>query len=134
MHNTRSASKQGLELIPLNLELEKIVREKKRQTVISKHSPSKIDAKDLENDPPRQQVLQNPQNGQKTMRDFVSSNVQGDQTPIVRSAIAANNFEIKPAMIQMIQNSPFNGLPHEDRFGHMSRFLEYCSADEWSTA
>ena len=56
----RSASKQGLELIPLDLELEKIVREKKRQTVISKHSPSKMDARDLENDPPRQQVLQNP--------------------------------------------------------------------------
>ena len=57
----------------------------------------------------------------------MSSNVQGDQTPIVRPAVAANNFEIKPAMIQMIQNSPFNGLPHEDPFGHMSRFLEYCS-------
>ena len=31
---TQSASKQGLELIPLDLELEKIVREKKKQTVI----------------------------------------------------------------------------------------------------
>ena len=93
MH-TRSASKQGLELIPLDLELEKTVREKKRQTVISKHSPSKIDARDLENDPLRQQVLQNPLNGQRTMQDFVSPNVQGDQTPIVKPAVAANNFEI----------------------------------------
>ena len=58
------------------------------------------------------------------MRDFVSPNVQGDQTPIVRPLVAANNFEIKPAMIQ---NSSFNRLPHEDPFGHMSRFLEYCS-------
>ena len=57
MHNTRSASKQGLELIPLDLEIEKIVGEKKKQTVISKHSPSKMEARDLENDPPRQQVL-----------------------------------------------------------------------------
>ena len=86
-----------------------------------------MEARDLENDPVRQPVLQNPQNGHRTMRDFVSPNVQGDQTPIVRPAVAANNFEIKPAMIQMIQNSPFNGLPHEDPFGHMSRFLEYCS-------
>ena len=61
------------------------------------------------------------------MQDFVSPNMQGDQTPIMRPAVAANNFEIKPAMIQMIQNSPFHGLPHEDPFGHMSRFLEYCS-------
>ena len=48
MH-TRSASKQGLELIPLDLELEKTTREKKKQTVISKHSPSKMDVRDLEN-------------------------------------------------------------------------------------
>ena len=54
----------------------------------------------------------------------MSPNVQGVQTPIMRPAVAANNFEIKLAMIQMIQNSPFNGLPHEDPFGHMSRFLE----------
>ena len=54
MHNTRSASKQGLESIPLDLELEKTIREKKKQIVISKHSPSKIEARDLENDPPRQ--------------------------------------------------------------------------------
>ena len=50
---TRSASKQELELIPLDLELEKIVCEKKSQIVLSKHSPSKMDARDLENDPPR---------------------------------------------------------------------------------
>ena len=48
---------------------------------------------------------QNGQNGQRTMRDYVSPNVQNDQNPIVRSVVAANNFEIKPAMIQMIQNS-----------------------------
>ena len=60
MHNTRSASKQGLELIPLDLELEKTIREKKRQTIISKHSLNKMDTRDLENDPSRQQVLQNP--------------------------------------------------------------------------
>ena len=126
MH-TRSASKQGLELIPLDLELEKTVREKKKQTIISQQSPSKMDlGDDARNDPPRQ-AIQNPQNGQRTMRDFVSPNVQGDQTLIIRPAVVANNFEINLAMIQMIQNSPFNRLPHEDPFGHMSRFLEYYS-------
>ena len=99
MH-TRSTSKQGLELILLDLELEKTVREKKKQTIISRQSPIKIDlGDDARNDPPRQRVLQNPQNGQRTMRYFMSPNVQGDQTPIVRPAVVANNFEIKPAMI-----------------------------------
>ena len=49
--------------------------------------------------PPRQQATQNRQNGQRTMRDYVSNNIQGDQTPIVRPAAIVNNFEIKPAII-----------------------------------
>ena len=85
-----------------------------------------MDLGDDRNDPLRQLIPQNPQIGQRTMRDFVSPNVQSDQTPIVRPVVVANNFEIKPAMIQMIQNSPFNGLPYEDLFSYMSRFLEYC--------
>ena len=41
----------------------------------------------------------------RTMRECLNSNMQQDQNPIVPPAIAANNFEIKPAMIQMIQSS-----------------------------
>ena len=59
------------------------------------------------------------------MRDFISLHMQGDQNPIVRPTVVANNFEIKPTMIQMIQDSQFNGLPHKDPIGHMTRFLEY---------
>ena len=61
------------------------------------------------------------------MRDYVSPNVQSDQNLIVRPTVTANNFEIKYAIIQMIQNSQFSGLPHEDPIGHMTRFLEYYS-------
>ena len=64
---------------------------------------------------------------QRTTRDFISPHLQGDQNLIVRPVVAANNFEIKPAMIQMIQNSQFSGLPQEDQIGHMTIFLEYCS-------
>ena len=116
MHITRGASRQGAQLIPLDLELERTVRRRRRQNRDRMNEGEEVP-----------QNGQNGQNGQRTMRDFVSPNVQGDQTPIVRPAVAANNFEIKPAMIQMIQNSQFNGLPHEDPIGHMTRFLEYCS-------
>ena len=64
MHITRSASKQGVELIPLDLKLEKTTHEKKKQTIISRQSPRKMYLRDdTRNDPPRQQVFQNPQNG-----------------------------------------------------------------------
>ena len=59
------------------------------------------EGEDETNLPPRQQAAENGQNGKRTMRDYVSPNVQGNQNPIVRLAIIANNFEIKPAMIQM---------------------------------
>ena len=114
MHTTRSASKKGVSLIPLDLELEKAARQRRKQL---RGRMNGVEG----------QAPQNGQNGQRTMRDFVSPNVQSDQTPIVRPAVAANNFEIKPAMIQMIQNSQFCGLPHEDPISHMTRFLEYCS-------
>ena len=61
------------------------------------------------------------------MRNNVIPNVQGYQNPIVRPVVVVKNFEIKPTMIQMIQNSQFIELPHEDLIGHLTRFLEYCS-------
>ena len=63
----------------------------------------------------------------RMMRDFVSPYLQGDKNLIVRLKVVANNFEIKPDMIQMIQNSQFIGLPHEGPIGYMTRFLEYYS-------
>ena len=121
MHTTRSATKQGVPLIPFDFELEMAVQRRRQ------HRDKMNEREDERNPPPRQQAPQQGQNGQRTMRDYVSPNVQSDQNPIVRSTVAANNFEIKPAMIQMIQNSQFSGFPYEDPIGHMTRFLEYCS-------
>ena len=115
MHTTRSATKQGVPLIPLDLELERAVQKRRRQ-----HRNMMNEGEEEKNQPP----AQNGHKGWRTMRHYVSPNVQSDQNPIVRPVVAANNFEIKPAMIQ---NSQFSGLSHEDPIGHMTRFLEYCS-------
>ena len=117
MHTTRSATKQGVSLIPLDLELKRAIRRRRRQ-----HRNRMNGGEKERNQPP----TQNGHNGQRTMRDYVSPNVQSDQNPIMRPVVAANNFEIKPAMIQMIQNLQFSVLPHKDPIGHMTRFLEYC--------
>ncbi|KAL5542713.1 hypothetical protein UlMin_010423 [Ulmus minor] len=48
-------------------------------------------------------------------------------TSIQRPPIQANNFEIKPAIIQMIQNSvQFGGLANDDSNLHIANFLEIC--------
>ena len=46
---------------------------------------------------------------------------------ITKPTVQANNFEIKPAIIQMIQQSVrFNGDLKEDPNQHIANFLEIC--------
>ena len=55
------------------------------------------------------------------------SSVNGDISSIRRPAIQANNFEIKLAIIQMIQQTvQFGGLSQEDTNVHIANFLEIC--------
>ncbi|XP_020423025.1 uncharacterized protein LOC109950012 [Prunus persica] len=52
---------------------------------------------------------------------------------IRRPTIAANNFDIKPAMITMLQNSSvFCGLPNEDPNIHLAIFLEICDTSKFN--
>ncbi|XP_065876342.1 uncharacterized protein [Euphorbia lathyris] len=52
---------------------------------------------------------------------------------LVQPAIAAASFEIKPAMIQMIQNSgQFGGEYHEDPNAHLNKFTLYCSTFKYN--
>jgi len=43
----------------------------------------------------------------RTLRDFVTPGVQGIASSIARSTADANNFEFKPALISMVQQSQF---------------------------
>jgi hypothetical protein len=38
-----------------------------------------------------------------------------------------NGFEIKPALINMVQASQFSRKAHEDASAHLQHFLEICS-------
>ena len=64
---------------------------------------------------------------QKALRDYAMPSVNGATSSIRRPAIQANNFEIKPAIIQMIQQTvQFGGLSQEDPNVHIANFLEIC--------
>jgi len=61
----------------------------------------------------------------RTLRDYVTS--VHSQTPgITIPPVAAHNFELKPALISMVQQSQFGGSPMEDPNLHLSMFLEVC--------
>ncbi|KAL5572307.1 hypothetical protein UlMin_021904 [Ulmus minor] len=61
----------------------------------------------------------------RALKDYSIPNV--GVSSIQRPPIQANNFEIKPAIIQMIQNSvQFGGLANDDPNLHIANFLEIC--------
>ncbi|KAA3465781.1 RING-H2 finger protein ATL63 [Gossypium australe] len=63
----------------------------------------------------------------RTMYDYAKPNLTGIESSIIRPAIAANNFELKPNTIQMIQQFvQFDSLQDEDPNNHLANFLEFC--------
>jgi hypothetical protein len=41
--------------------------------------------------------------------------------------VAANNFELKPVLLNMLSQHIFNGLAHEDLNQHLALFEEWCN-------
>ncbi|KAK8933617.1 hypothetical protein KSP39_PZI015946 [Platanthera zijinensis] len=80
--------------------------------------------------PNQEEVLQRPNQEevvQRTMSHYARPNLEGTESSIVRPAIANNNFELKPSIIQMVQQYvQFDGLQDEDPNLHIANFLEIC--------
>ena len=63
---------------------------------------------------------------QKAISDFSApSATHVAQGPEVNFGDAT--FELKPALIHMVQVNPFCGKPHEDANAHLQHFMELCS-------
>ncbi|KAL5550767.1 hypothetical protein UlMin_000943 [Ulmus minor] len=62
----------------------------------------------------------------RVLRDYVAPNVTGTTSGIRRPTIQANNFEIKPSFIKMVQANQFGGMSKDDPNAHISSFLEVC--------
>jgi hypothetical protein len=64
--------------------------------------------------------------GWKCINDFLapsSSNVRMG----LETNIGDGSFELKPALINMVQQSPFWGKASEDANAHLQYFLDICS-------
>jgi len=63
----------------------------------------------------------------KTLRKFVTLWVQDITSSIARLNVEVNNFDLKPTLILMMQESQFGGTLMKDPNLHLSVFLEVCN-------
>ena len=62
-----------------------------------------------------------------SMKDFWKPVIQDEYSVVRQPAIKANNFELKPALITMVQQHQFTGHPFEDPNEHMGRFIRMAN-------
>ena len=66
-------------------------------------------------------------NNRRTLMEYAQSSIDRTASCIRKPAVQANNFELKPSYVNMIQNSiQFHGLPNEDLNLHIAYFLDIC--------
>ena len=64
------------------------------------------------------------------MEDFWRPVIQAKYSVVRQPAVEANNFEMKPDLITMVQQNQFTGHPTEDPNEHLSRFLRMSNIDK----
>ena len=62
----------------------------------------------------------------RTLKDYVRPVVNKNNSGIRCQTINANNFELKPGLISMVQQAQFSGSPLDDPNIHLVMFLEIC--------
>lgn len=119
---TRSKNR---ELIPFDPEIERTLRDLRRENERLKIMAEEVPIVPIE---PAAVV-----GDTRSLRDYAIPTVTGAGTSITRPTIDANNFEIKPAIIHMIQqNVTFHGLSSEDPNAHIANFLEICNTFKYN--
>ena len=61
------------------------------------------------------------------MEDFWRPVIQAGYSTVGQPAVEANNFELKPALITMVQQNQFTGHPTEDPNEQLGRFLRMAN-------
>ena len=75
---------------------------------------------------PTEPMIERPQN-QRIMEDFWRPILINEYSVVRQPPIEANNFELKPALITMVQQHQFIGHPSEDPNEHLGRFLRMAN-------
>ena len=112
------------ELLPLDIELERTLRNMKKGKSVE--STNMIEQRMILQPIPKEAVTERHQR-QMTMEDFWMLVIQDEYSAVRQPAIEANNFELKPALITMVQQHQYIGHPSEDPNEHMGGFLRMAN-------
>ena len=61
------------------------------------------------------------------MEDLLRPVIQDEYSVVRQPTIEANNFELKPVLIIMVQQHQFTGHPSEDPNEHIGRFMRMAN-------
>ncbi|KAF7820643.1 uncharacterized protein G2W53_026098 [Senna tora] len=103
------------------------VRGRKRRGRAISHSPVRSPISPSSPESIHSEEAEMAEQNNRNVSDYATPKLDGLQHSIRRPSIQANNFEIKPATIQLLQaNGQFGGSPIEDPKNHILNFLEIC--------
>ena len=111
------------DLFPLDTELERTLRNLRKvrsvetTVMVDRRMGQTVEQETVANRPPMQD----------TMEDFWRSVIQEEYSAVRQLAIEANNFELKSALITMMQLNQFTGHPTINPNEHMGKFLRMAN-------
>ena len=115
--------KQNTDLIPADTELERTLKSLRK--IKKAENSTMADERQDQNEVHREAARRPPITD--TMEDFWKPIIQDEYSAIRQPAIDANNFELKPTLITMVQQHQFTGHPTEDPNEHLGRFLRMAN-------
>ena len=115
--------KPASDLFPLDTELERTLRNLRKV----RSAETTIMADERMGQTVEQETTSERPTMQDTMENFWRPVIQEEYSVVRQPAIEANNFELKLALITMVQQNQFTGHPTEYPNEHMGRFLRMAN-------
>ena len=110
--------KQDSDLLPADTELERTLRSLRKTKRVE--NAAMADERHDQIEEQRTAARRPPMTD--TMEDFWRPIIQEEYSTIKQPTVDANNFELKPALITMVQQHQFIGHPTEDPNEHLVDF------------
>ena len=110
-------------MLPLDTEIEKTLKNMRKAT--SSKYKSMTNQKERLQTIPEEEETERPQRP-NIMEEFWRP-IQDEYLAVRQPPIEANNFELKPALITMVQQHQFTGHPSEDPNEHLGSFMRMAN-------